>query len=556
MHLSARSGLRFLGGFCLLLGLTLAAPSARADDAADGRLVALEREEIASLPGVAQTIDLTAPAQDLWVRIRNGFAMPNLNDELVLRHQQYYQSHPEYLRRMVERSSRYLHHIVEELEKRGMPTELALLPMVESAYNPMAYSPARASGLWQFIPSTGKNFNLEQDWWHDERRDIVASTSAALDYLQYIYELHGDWHLALAAYNWGEGAVGRAVARNEARGLPTDYLSLNLPSETRHYVPKLQALKNIFANPRLMAELRIPSIPNKPYFRTVTTALPIDLSLAARFAGMSTEEFVALNPAHNRPVIQADSTLVIPADRVESFKLGMSNHDAPLCNWQTYALRPGEKLEQVAPRFGISLDDLKRVNGLSGRIKVNPGQSILVPAQGEAVVDAERFAAAEPPAAVEAPTSRRATPARFYVVQKGDTLKSIARKHAIELTELRRMNPGSKGSLKPGSRIVLTAAGQAESTASGRARQASTTSQPVERRVDKDGKRAVKLASAGKSEARNKAPRILHYTVRKGDTLFSIAKRYKVEQDDLRRWNKLGSSGLKVGATLTIQGDG
>lgn len=344
--------------------------------------------EIQPLPRIPSPIDLTAETDDLWQRMRNGFAMPNLNNDLVLYHQQWYQNRPELLRRIVERSRRYMHHIVEELEKRGMPTELALLPMVESAYNPMAISPAQASGLWQFIPSTGRNFKLQQDWWQDQRRDIVASTSAALDYLQTIYEMQGDWHLALASYNWGEGAVKRAIERNAARGLPTDYSSLSMPNETRNYVPKLQALKNIFSNPKLMAELRLPELLNKPYFITVESTRPIDVTTAAKLAGMPVDEFVALNPSHNRPMIKPATPLVLPADKVGLFQTNLENHDEPLTRWQTYTLKPGEKLDKLAPRFGISLNDLKRVNGLQGRLKITAGSTLLVPAgKGDSAVD-------------------------------------------------------------------------------------------------------------------------------------------------------------------------
>lgn len=361
--------------------------------AGDDALSVLELQPLPSLPGA---IDLTAPTDDLWVRLRNGFSMPNLNNDLVLHHQQWYQNRPEYLRRMVERSRRYMHHIVEELEKRGMPTELALLPMVESAFNPMALSRAQAAGLWQFIPSTGKTYRLEQDWWQDQRRDIVASTSAALDYLQTIYEMQGDWHLALASYNWGEGAVRRAIQKNEAKGLPTDYSSLAMPNETRNYVPKLQALKNIFGSARLMAELKIPVLDNRPYFATIESSRPIDVKTAAKLAAMPVDEFVALNPSHNRPVIKADSSLVIPADKVETFQANLENHDEPLASWQAYTLKPGERLDKVAPRFGISLSDLKRINGLNGRLKIAAGSTLLVPAgNGEANLD--DFPAPTPP---------------------------------------------------------------------------------------------------------------------------------------------------------------
>ena len=340
---------------------------------------ALTVHELPAAYPFPQNIDLTNQPNDLWIRIRNGFAMTDLNDDLTLHYQQYYQNRPDALRRMVERSRPIMHHIVEELEARGMPTELALLPMVESSFNPMAYSRAHAAGLWQFIPATGKRFNLEQNWWQDQRRDIVASTSAALDYLQSIYEMHGDWHLALASYNWGEGAVKRAVEKNIARDLPTDYASLTMPNETRHYVPKLQALKNIFNNPRLMAQLNIPSISNRPYFTTVETARAMDVKTAARLANMPMDAFIALNPSHNRPVIKASTPLVIPEDKLATFQSNLERNSTPLTEWQAYTLKSGEKLNKLAPRFGISLPELLRINGLSGKVRLGSGSTILVP---------------------------------------------------------------------------------------------------------------------------------------------------------------------------------
>lgn len=339
----------------------------------------LARQEIRPAPQPSSSIDLTTQPDNLWERIRNGFAMINLNDNLVLHYQQWYQNRPDALRRMVERSRPYLHYIVEELEARGMPTEIALLPMVESSFNPMAYSRAHASGLWQFIPATGKRFKLEQDWWRDERRDVVASTNAALDYLQTIYDMHGDWHLALASYNWGEGAVKRAVEKNGARGLPTDYPSLNMPNETRHYVPKLQALKNIFGNPALLAQLDIPPIANEPYFATLETPRPLDVKTAARLANMSIEEFQRLNPSHNRPVIRPETPVVIPTDKLETFRANLESHAAPLSHWQAYTLTATERLEQIAARFDTTAAELARVNGLSERVRLAAGSTLLVP---------------------------------------------------------------------------------------------------------------------------------------------------------------------------------
>jgi membrane-bound lytic murein transglycosylase D len=354
---------------------SLAEPGLVADDI-------LTVHEIHTAPQLPGTIDLTVHSTNLWDRIRNGFAMTDLNDDLVLYYQQWYQNRPDALRRMVTRSRPYLHYIVEELEARGMPTELALLPMVESSFNPNAYSPAHAAGLWQFIPATGKRFNLEQNWWRDERRDIVSSTGAALDYLQAIYEMHGDWHLALASYNWGEGAVKRAIGKNEARGLPTDYPNLSMPNETRHYVPKLQALKNILGNPALVARLDLPMIPNEPYFATLETRRPMDVKTVARLANMTEEEFQRLNPSHNRPVIKAATPVVIPADKLDAFRDNLQNTQAPLTQWQAYTLTAPERLDRIAANFDTTPGELARANGLSERVRLGAGSTLLVPGSG------------------------------------------------------------------------------------------------------------------------------------------------------------------------------
>src|SRR5204862_566626 len=239
-------------------------------------------------------VDRTTPPKDLWQRIREGFGMPDIDNALVREKTAYYAARPEYLQRIFDRSRMYLFHIVDELEKRGMPTELALLPMVESAFNPMAYSRAHASGLWQFIPGTGRRYELTQNWWYDGRRDIVDSTAAALEYLTKLYDMHGDWQLALASYNWGENAVARAIAKNRAAKLPTDYAHLSMPAETRHYIPKLQALKNIIRDPEPFG-IALGPIPNQPYFATVEKLRDIDVQLAAKLAEMPVEQFVALN---------------------------------------------------------------------------------------------------------------------------------------------------------------------------------------------------------------------------------------------------------------------
>ncbi|MBP9714030.1 MAG: transglycosylase SLT domain-containing protein, partial [Sterolibacterium sp.] len=373
-------------------------------------------------------IDLITPPDDLWQRVRNGFSMPNIDSPMVADRQAWYLNRPELLKSVLNRSRRYLFHIVGELEKRGMPTELALLPMVESSYNPMAYSPARASGLWQFIPSTGKNYRLQQDWWQDQRRDVIASTGAALSYLQNIYDMHGDWHLALASYNWGEAAVARAIAKNQARHLPTDYLSIHMPAETRQYVPKLQALKNIIANPKLFG-IKIDPIPNQPYFDTVGKTVSMDIDVAARLAEVPLNEFLALNPSYNRPVMPGGtgSPIILPADKVQTFLTNLERHEAdekPLSNWTTYTLKRGERLDKVAARYGMSLARLKQINSIGPRVHIHAGNRLLVPGKNLQLAEEDLSAADLPQEAPFAAKSSR------YGARKHTTRASSAEKRA------------------------------------------------------------------------------------------------------------------------------
>ena len=396
-----------------------------------------------------RAVDPSRPADDLWDRIRAGFAMADLDSPLVGVRERWYASQPDYLKRMVERSKLYLYYIVEEVERRGMPTEIALLPMVESAFNPMAYSRSHASGLWQFIPSTGKRHQLTQNWWADERRDVVASTNAALDYLQALYDLHGDWHLALASYNFGENGVSRAIERNRARGLPTDYLNLKMPPETRGYVPKLQALKNIVADPEAFG-VSLEPIPNEPYFASVPTPTAIDIRLAATFAEMSVDELIALNPAINRPMISGPHTqsLVLPADRLDNFQRNLDAYDQPLTSWQAYTMRHGDTLDKLAAKHGIALSKLKLANGITSKTKVRPGFELLLPLKGSGV-------GAEPLPAVfrqpVLPPARRG--GSIHIVRKGETLYGIARRYHVSTDSLLRWN--HVGVLTTGQRLIV-----------------------------------------------------------------------------------------------------
>ncbi|MDX9700700.1 MAG: transglycosylase SLT domain-containing protein [Rhodocyclaceae bacterium] len=340
-------------------------------------------------------LDLTRTPDEIWDRVRRGFGIPDLDSALVVEWQAFYLNRPKFLRTVFQRGGQYLYFIVDELEKRGMPTELALLPMVESSYNPLARSPSQASGLWQFIPSTGRNFDLAQNSWVDERRDVIASTHAALDYLEYLYEMHGDWQLALASYNWGEGAVGRAIKRNREAGRPTDYMSLEMPEQTRNYIPKLQSLKNIVANPELFG-FELPYVPNDQHFTTVDVPRGMDLNTAARMADMSLEDFVALNPGYNKQVVHAeDDFLVVPTDRAERFRLRLSEYkpeplrpQAAQSQPQTqqsqsqlaaYRVRQGDTLSAIARKYGTSVAQLRSINSLGNSNRLSIGQTLLVP---------------------------------------------------------------------------------------------------------------------------------------------------------------------------------
>ena len=337
------------------------------------------RLEAALEPERILTLDLTRDANDIWDRIRRGFGMPDLDSERVMDQQAFYVNRPRFLKQVFERGGRYLYYIVDELERRGMPTELALLPMVESSYNPMAYSRAHASGLWQFIPSTGKHYNLTQDPWVDERRDVIASTNAALDYLQRIYDMHGDWQLALASYNWGEGAVQRALKRNAEDGLPQEYKHLRMPEETRNYVPKLQAIKNIVSQPELF-HFELPYVANELHFVTVDAPVGVDLATAARLSEMPLNEFLALNPSFNRPAITTPGqTFIVPTDRAEQLQAGLAELDDDDRGWRMHMLEAGETLAAVAARHGLSTAELLKLNGLAAGSQLGAGYALLVP---------------------------------------------------------------------------------------------------------------------------------------------------------------------------------
>ncbi|HEY0663604.1 MAG TPA: transglycosylase SLT domain-containing protein, partial [Thiobacillaceae bacterium] len=371
--------------------------------------MALEAGEDVGENGAEEEV---AAPQDVWERIRNGFKISDdasLNP-LVRVHESWFAARPENVRRLVERSRPYLFHIVEELDRRAMPMEIALLPMIESAFNSAALSPAAASGIWQFMPAPGRHYGLRQDKWYDGRGDFTAATRAALDYLSKLYLDFGDWQLALAAYNCGEGCVARAIRKNIDEGLPTDYASLDLPSETRHYVPRLLAIKNLIYRPQDYG-LAIDVLPNQPYFDQVTVRASMDIHSAARLADMSSDEFIALNAAFPRKLIHSDTpvSLLLPVDKVDTFQRNLETRSWE--TWKPYTAKKGERPKSIAERFGVSAARLAEHNQFHlKRGKFARTQTILVPVKKR----------------VEAASEKPLSPTTRHVVQRGDTLFGVA----------------------------------------------------------------------------------------------------------------------------------
>ena len=403
----------------------------------------------------ALAISSTEPPKDLWERIRRGFAMPDLQTGDVTEREQWYASRPEYIQRMTARSNKYLFHIVEELERRQMPTELALLPFIESAFNPQAVSSAKAAGMWQFTPSTGKYFDLKQNAFRDDRRDVLASTKAALDYLQKLHRMFGDWHLALAAYNWGEGSVGRAMARNQKAGLPTGYLDLNMPQETRQYIPKLQAIKNIVANPQAFKS-ELPLIQNHPYFQQVDITRDIDVALAARLADVKIEDFKALNPSAHRPVILASGTpqILLPWDNAIVFQRNLQAHgQGQFASWTAWVAPTTLSTSEAARQVGMSEADLRAVNNIPARMLIKAGSTLLVARSAKSQTDVASQVADNAQISLAPEIINRRTTVK---ARKGETVASIAKRYGLSAASVAQWNSVSAAtSFKLGHQVVV-----------------------------------------------------------------------------------------------------
>ncbi len=449
---------------------------------------------------------------DLWERVRASYAMPDLDNELVRKWEQYYAERPDYVQRMTARGSRYLWHIVEEIRRRRMPGDLALLPFIESAFNPQALSVARAAGMWQFMPGTGRDFELKQNLFRDDRRDILASTRAALDYLQMLHDSFGDWHLALAAYNWGQGNVQRAQARNAKAGLPADYENLRMPEETRNYVPKLQAIKNIVARPQDFG-IALPPLEDHPYFTPVAIDRDIDLALASQLSGLTLEQFQQLNPQHNKPVILAAGTpqVLLPYDNANRFLRNLRSYRGNLASWTAWVAPRTVKPAEAARMTGMTEAELRRVNHIPPRMLVKAGSTLLVP-RGTQHADVSETVAesAKIALAPEAPPLRT----RRVKVQgrKPVTVAALARRHGMTPAMLASINGVAiNSSFKPGQLVSVALPARSVKTARASRKPAAavkrTAARNTKRVTTKTARNATKKTKPSAAQTRVAAAR-------------------------------------------------
>ena len=447
---------------------------------------------------------------DVFDRIRENLALPQVEHRRVQSEIAWLQRNPDYLARTMGRAQRYLHHIVNEVELRGLPGDLALLPIVESAFNPYGYSRSHAAGLWQFIASTGELYGLKRNYWQDQRRDVLESTRAALEFLDSLHtRFKGDWFLAIAAYNYGAGNVQRAINRNRAMRRHTDFFSLSLPAETRAYVPKLIALAKIIRNPEAYG-LFITPIPDAPYFRVIPTDGPVDLRLMAQLAGVETEELHALNPQWNRWVTDPDGPhrVLIPEVVANGFTTQLATFDGPArAGLGVHTVAAGESIASVAGHYKVPESYLQRINA-DAPAALQAGHQLLVPTGNVSQLrdglgaDLER---------------------RVHRVRPGESLWSISRRNGMSVAQLARLNGiSTKAVLQPGQRLVVSGSA---------------------------GSKGAVVATSGDAAASGR----MHYTVKKGDTLSTIAQRFAVTVRQLQGWNNMGrSTALRAGQRLTI----
>ncbi len=474
----------------------------------DGTIAKLEEDTAAA---DADAVDNQTPV-NLWDRIRAGFSLPDFENQRIDHELAWYAKHQKYMDRVVERAQPYMHYIVDQLDANNIPLEIALLPIVESAFQPFAYSHGRASGIWQFIPSTGRRFGLKQDWWYDGRRDVCASTQAAIKLLTALHnEFNGDWLLALAAYNSGGGNVERAIRKNKRRHKPTDFFSLDLPPETRYYVPKLLALKKLVSNPQ-MYNIQLARIDDSPYFERIKLDSQIDLALAADLADMDLDDLYELNPAYNRWATSPIGTnyLLIPLDNADEFKHNLEKYPADKrIKWVRHKIHRGETISTIATHYHTSINIIKRVNHMHSN-RLRAGHDLTIPVASKSLSSYTLSANQRKHSAQSRP--HRGTKIT-HVVQAGDTLWDLAQRHRVGVRQLAKWNGmAPRDPLVPGQTIVIWS------------RLAKTTAGNIPLDI--------------KAPPRRQITRRIGYRVRRGDSLALISRKFNVTVAQLLRWNK------------------
>lgn len=488
---------------------------------------AIAEKRIKPLHVVNQAPIFNTPKREknIWDRMRRGFRLHQPVHSHITAEIEWYASHPAYISRIQERAAPLLYFILEEAEKRNMPTEIALLPVVESAFQPFAYSSGRAAGLWQFIPSTGKYYGLKQNWWYDGRRDIIASTRAALDFLQDLARtFNGDWELALAAYNSGSGTVGRAIKKNRKRGKATDFWSLKLPKETQGYVPRLLAIATVIDNPAIYG-ITLDPIPNTPQIGSVDIGGQLDLALAAEMAEMPIKEIYRFNPAFNRWATAPNGPhrLTLPLENIPTFQAALERLDpSQRLRWKRYKIKPGDSLGVIARKHNTTLALLKQVNKIRGN-RIRAGKHLLIPVSSKG---RRHYAYSAPQRKAKIKNTTRKGTRQTHTVEAGDSLWDIARAHKVNHRKLAKWNGMAPGdTLRLGQELVIWT-------------------------HTKISRATIQLPDISNSPI--KGPNAISYRVRKGDSLARIAQRFNVRIADLRRWNRLPSKYLQPGQRLKL----
>ena len=473
----------------------------------------------------------TAPMTnaDLWQRLRDGFQLNHEVDQKRVRQEiNWYRKHPDYIDRVAARASRHLFHIVEELEAHNMPLEIALLPIIESAFDPFAYSHGRASGLWQFIPSTARLYGIRIDWLYDGRRDIPDSTRAAIKYLQELYALlHDDWLLALAAYNSGQGNLGVSIRRNQRAGKPIDFWSLKVLRETRSYVPRLLAISEIIAHPEKY-EIELKPIQNNPYWVKVGIDSQLDLALAAELAGISSEELYLLNPGFNQWTTHPDGPhhLLLPVDRAQTFSTALAELPAAQrVAWKRHKIRAGESLGVIANRYRTTVSAIKAANNLRSNM-IRTGDSLTIPM-------ASKSNSYPMTSRARLKNKQKHLEKKFgykpiqYIVKNGDSFWEISREFKVGMRELARWNGmGTSDLLYPGMKLLIF-------------------NTPIT---------TVSMTAGQEQKPRHDVIRKVNYPVRRGESLSLIAIKFNLSVNNIKRWNKRlsGQKYLQPGDRITL----